>query len=415
MRITFKSLNRHAQNILRNRYSDLAKLQEQLATGKRLLRPSDNPVDVGNDLKLRDKMAALTQYKRNIEDGMGFMSVSDTAMMSMNDIMQRMRELAIQASSDTNTAVERRYIAKEVDQLVRQMLSLLNTNYKGDYVFAGTQTKIVPYPMLSSQARSQEDYDNLRMAWFDTTGGADIAVQIRSAFDNSAITNIIPGSFRLVSDDGSGNRREWVEGQDYTVDYVNGTITVLSTGFNPAALLADLSDGGTFAGPNYALNGFLMTFDYISKGKDIYGDTIETTGDILREIEQGTAVPINITGDELIRNARTNTNLIETLLRFGQSLIHNDRTGIGNSITSIDDSFQNILAAAAKNGARINRMETTLERTDQQNTETTRLQSELEDADMTDTITNFSLTETIYNAALKSAARIIQPSLLDFL
>jgi flagellar hook-associated protein 3 FlgL len=420
MRVTFKSLNRHAQTTIRERYADLARLQEQLSTGKRLLRPSDAPVDVANDLKLRSKVTETTQYKKNIEEANGLISITDTAMMSMNELAQRLRELAVQGSSDTLDATERNYLGKEVEQLTRQFLSLLNTTYKGDFVFGGTQTKIPPCPLGSSLAANQQNYDELKMAWFDGTAGTDVPIQIRNAFDNSAITNIIPGSFKLVSSDSLGNRREWINGTDYTIDYVAGTITILSTGSDPAALSVDVSAGGAFgAGPNppgyYSPDGFAITFENVTKGKDIFGDTVETTGLIYREVEQGTIMAINITGDELIRNADTGTNLIETLVFLGQSLYNNNRDGINDSIGKIDDSFQNIMSAEAKNGARMNRIEATLFRNDEQLTETIRLQSEIEDAEMTDTITDFSLAETVYNAALKSAAMVLQSSLVDYM
>jgi flagellin-like hook-associated protein FlgL len=211
-----------------------------------------------------------------------------------------------------------------------------------------------------------------------------------------------------------------VNGTDYTIDYVNGTVTILSTGSDPAALTVDVSAGGSFgAGPNppgyYSPGGFKMSFDYVTQGKDIFGDTVETTGEILREIERGTVMAINISGDEVIRSETTGANLIETIVFLGQSLLHDDTAAIRSSIGRIDDSYQNILSAEARNGSRMNRIETTLNRNDEQSNETTRLQSEIEDAEMTDTITDFSLAETVYNAALKSAAMVLQPSLADYI
>ena len=99
MRITMTELTKQMQSVITARYSDMAKLQQQLATGKRLLLPSDNPVDTANDLKLRSTIAQETQYKTNIQDGLDFMSVTDTAMQSMNTLMQRLRELAVQGAS----------------------------------------------------------------------------------------------------------------------------------------------------------------------------------------------------------------------------------------------------------------------------------------------------------------------------
>lgn len=415
MRITFKTVNRHMQNVIMNRYADLASLQEQLATGKRLLRPSDDPVDTSNDLKLRSKLSQLYQYKRNIDDGMGYMSVTDTAMMSMNDLMQRLRELAIQGSSDTLSDKERFFIEKEVEQLLLQLVSITNTRYKGDYIFGGVQTKITPFPIENSVANTPQDYTDLNMAYYDASafpaGGA--AVQLRDAFDTSPITDIIPGSFEL-----SVRGVTMVEGTDYTIDYVNGTITILATSPNLADLSVDVLNG-IHAGPppvnNYSVDGFNITFNYLSRGKDIFGDTVAIDGDVLREIEAGVVMPININGQELTYDHTTNTDLFDVIIGLGQDLLQNNRAGIESGIGRIDITMKNLLAAQSKNGARVNRFETTLERNELQYTETTRQQSELEDADFAETASNFSLTETVYNAALQSAARVIQNSLVNFL
>ncbi|MBD3346245.1 MAG: flagellar hook-associated protein 3 [Chitinivibrionales bacterium] len=405
MRITFREINNHMQHVINDRFSDLAKVQEQLATGKRLLRPSDDPVDVANDLKLRSKLMQISQYKSNIEDGTGFMSVTDTAMVSMNDLLQRMRELAIQASSDTQSTNERAFILKEVEQLFRQVVTLGNSKFKGEYVFGGTQTKIAPFPMKESSAASQEDYDNYNMAWYDGSGGVGGNYYLYDAFTQERITKILPGTFSI-----SRGGTQFVEGQDYTVDYVNGAITPL----NPL-LADDVSDGQTFTGPNYSTGGFTLSFDYIGRGRDIYGDPIASDGDILREIESGITMPINIPADELTRDSATGLDALDVVIRLGQRLIESDTQGIQSQIGEIDVVFKTLLAAQTKNGARMNRFDTTLDRNEAQFNETTRLQSSLEDAEYADTVMKFSLMETVYNAALKSAAKIIQPSLVNFL
>ena len=124
---------------------------------------------------------------------------------------------------------------------------------------------------------------------------------------------------------------------------------------------------------------------------------------------------INITADELTTDFNSGNNLIDTMIRFGQNLLRSDHAGIESAIEEIDYAFNAILAAQSKNGARINRFETTLVRNENQFTETTALQSELVDAEMAETISKFLLTENIYNAALKASSRLIQPSLVNYL
>jgi flagellar hook-associated protein 3 FlgL len=407
MRITFNTVNRHMQYVIGNRYEDLANIQEQLATGKRLLRPSDDPVDVANDLKLRSKMSQLNQYKRNIEDGLGYMGVTDTAMYSMNELMQRMRELAIQGASDTQSDKERLYLAQEVEQLLRQMVGLTNSEYKGDYIFGGTHTKITPFPIEKSEAKSAQDYTDLKMAYYDASGFplGGTAVQIRNAFDTAPITNLIPGTFNL-----SVGGVKMQEDTDYSVDYVAGTITILAGGPNTALLSANV-----LAPANYQVNNFKMTFEHISKGKDIFGDVVATDGDVLREIERGIQIPINVTGDQVLNDQATGTNLFNVIIDLGQSLIHNSRTGVEDSISALDISFKNLLAAQSTNGARVNRFELTIERNDLQNTETTRQQAALEDVDYAKATMDFSTLQNVYTAALKSAGTVLQQTLANFI
>ncbi|NLL15197.1 MAG: flagellar hook-associated protein FlgL [Fibrobacter sp.] len=402
MRITMNQLNRSMQYVLNNRYSDLCNLQEQLATGKRLMRPSDDPVDVANALKLETKLREYQQFKKNINDGLAFMNVTGTAMESMNTLLQRARELAIQASSDTIGDTERQYINKETEQLLRQMVALIDTKYKGDYVFSGNQTKIPPLQYISSVSNTVEDYTNYRMAYFDSSAVAlGSTVQIFNGFDDTPVKNIIPGTFELQIADTS-----FVEGVDYEVDYLAGTLTILSPD-----LLLDVTPGT----PAYDISQVKLKFDSLSPGKDIYGSPISSWGTIERTIESSITMQINITADELTTDFNSGNNLIDTMIRFGQNLLRSDHAGIESAIEEIDYAFNAILAAQSKNGARINRFETTLVRNENQFTETTALQSELVDAEMAETISKFLLTENIYNAALKASSRLIQPSLVNYL
>ena len=126
-------------------------------------------------------------------------------------------------------------------------------------------------------------------------------------------------------------------------------------------------------------------------------------------------MPINIGMDELTTDPQSGNTLFNTLIRFGQALLQDDQTGISASIDRIDSVFNAILGGQSKNGARINRLQTTLERNENQYTQVTSLRSELEDAEMAETASQFMLTQNVYNAALQSAAKIIQPSLVNFL
>jgi flagellar hook-associated protein 3 len=243
MRTTFASVNRNVQRNLSGRYGDMVKLQEQLATGKRLRKPSDDPIDVSNDIKLRSKQVQLKQYKRNIEDGLAQMGIASSVMSSMNDILHRMKELAIQAANDTNTSSDRQFIQKEVDQLFRQMMSLVNTQFKGDYIFNGTQTKIPPFTQDSSGIELKDYMEGTAsMSYFSLTSqNSDTIVTVPNATFTVNGAVAVGQEFQLTATDSSGNSTAirnvlsrlgnfsgYVEGTDYTVDYNTGRIRIES-------------------------------------------------------------------------------------------------------------------------------------------------------------------------------------------
>jgi len=402
MRVTTKSLSDGMLNVLNKRYGDLVDLQEQLSTGKRLRRPSDDPIDVANTLRLTTSQSKLNQYHENIEDSMSYMAIADSAMASMNTLIQRSRELAIQASSDTLSDQERVYINKETEQLTRQLVALVNTQYRGDYVFGGQQTKIAPLSIESSSASTVEDYDNFRMAYFNADGlPVGSTVQLFEGFSGEVVTNIIPGTFSL-----SVGGTAYVENSDYTIDYEAGTITILN-----GALALDVTPGSA----NYDISQVAISFDSIQPGENVYGQTISNRGVIERQIEDGVSMQINIGMDEMVTDPISGIDLFGTLIRFGAALEHNDRTNIATAIDELDLGLDAVLNAQSKNGARINRLETTLTRNENQYTEATSQRSELEDAEMAETASKFALAQTVYNASLQTMAKVIQLSLADYL
>jgi flagellin-like hook-associated protein FlgL len=111
----------------------------------------------------------------------------------------------------------------------------------------------------------------------------------------------------------------------------------------------------------------------------------------------------------------TGADLIRTMITLGQDLLQNNRDGIAAAIDRIDNVLKAVLSTQGKNGARINRFDSTLVRNEGQFTNTTELQANLEDAEMTKTVTDFMNTQNVYNAALKSASTVIQQSLVNFL
>ncbi len=409
MRTTFNSVNRNTQAVIGTKYADLASLQKQIATGKALNRPSDDPIKVSNVLSLRSSNEGLKQYEQNMNDGLSWMELTDTTMMSMNQVLQRGRELAIKGDSDTLSKTERVYLAEEVEQLTRQLMSLANSQYKGDYMFSGSETSQPPIPYGRSEATSATAYSGFEMSYFDgTSAPVGTPIQITTARGSSVLTDdenvtlILPGTFKIKN---NTSGVQFAEGTDYKVDYTNGMLTILP-GPNSALLAQDFRPGAGYT-------NLSMEFDYATKSRDIYDKPISTNSGIYREIEAGVSVKINTSFDSFTVN--NSTNMITSMIQLGQSLIQGDQTGIRNSMDSIDMSFNKILSAQSENGAKINSVRSTVDRNDSQQVETTRIQALLEDADFAETVSKYTIAQTVFNAALQSTAKIMQSSLANYI
>ncbi|SFA88230.1 flagellar hook-associated protein 3 FlgL [Lentibacillus halodurans] len=144
MRITQSMLSNNMMNNLTNSYSRMNTQMEKLSTGKKINRPSDDPVIAMKGMGYRSQVTEIEQYQRNTNEMHTWMDNSDTALDKATQTLQKMRELAVQASNDTYDAEERQNIREEVEQLKEHLIDIANTNANGNYIFNGTDTDIKP-------------------------------------------------------------------------------------------------------------------------------------------------------------------------------------------------------------------------------------------------------------------------------
>lgn len=121
------------------------RVQRQLSTNRRIDRASDDPSGAALAMQHRKNIAFEAQMRRNLENGTAFLNVTESALDSATDILQRARELTVQASNDTLGASEKQNVASEMDQLIQQLAQVANTNFGGVYIFSGYQTQTPAY------------------------------------------------------------------------------------------------------------------------------------------------------------------------------------------------------------------------------------------------------------------------------
>lgn len=145
MRVTQGMLN---NQLLRNINTNLNRInvhQNQLSTGRTINKASDNPVGISFSLRYRSELSANDQFASNIDTAISWLEYTDTMLNQASSVLQRTRELAVNAANGTNPQSALDAIKSEVEQLYSQMVTIGNSEFNGKYVFNGQLTDKPPY------------------------------------------------------------------------------------------------------------------------------------------------------------------------------------------------------------------------------------------------------------------------------
>ena len=184
-----------ASSMLSNVQGSLAKTQEQLSTGKQIIKPSDVPEKAAVVTRIESELARQTSYQNSLKTVDIRLKSEETALSNSSDVMYRMKELAMQAANDTLSDADRKSVSLEMSQLRDQLLSLANSqDSNGNYLFAGSRVTQMPF---SPDAKGMVNYrgDQNRMV----IGVGDNRRMNLNMAGTDAFTNV-------VRDDGKGGR-----------------------------------------------------------------------------------------------------------------------------------------------------------------------------------------------------------------
>jgi len=285
MRVTQSMLSNNMLRNLSNNYNKMGKLQDQLGSKSKITRPSDDPVVAMLSLGYRDNLNKVQQYSRNISEANNWLDSTDDAISQGVKVLQRIRELTVQASTGTYEQSQRGAIAVEVDQLKEQLETIAKTQVGGKYIFNGENT-------------------------------------------------------------------------------------------NKAPAAGNFSDG-----------------------------------DIELEIFDGIKLNVNTKGSELFKSVFNTLDFLKSKLEDKTS----SESDISGFLDTIDREIDHFLKIQADVGAKQNRVEMMEDRLSSQEIIATEIMSKNEDVEIEKVITDLITQESIQRAALSVGARIIQPSLIDFL
>lgn len=135
-------------SVARN-YQRLFQVQQQIGTGKRLIRPSDDPAQTGRLFGLRSEGFKIDRYLRAIDSSEGQINMGASQLQEITSQIQRVRELAVQGANGTLNAQDRNSIGLEVDELLHSLLASANVKLNDRYLFAGTDSGAAPYALAT--------------------------------------------------------------------------------------------------------------------------------------------------------------------------------------------------------------------------------------------------------------------------
>ena len=141
MRVSTAQLYSQGVSAIQNQQAKMSKTQLQMATGRRLLTPADDPAAAAAALELTQAKTLTAQYQQNADAANARLSLEESVLSGVVDVLQRVRELAVRANNDSLDAVDRIAVAEEVQQRLDELLQLANArDANGEYMFSGFQS-----------------------------------------------------------------------------------------------------------------------------------------------------------------------------------------------------------------------------------------------------------------------------------
>jgi len=145
MRITEKIIQRGMVDDIHRQMEAMAKLQDQISSGKQVSNLSDDPARAARSMALNAAHTALVQHRQNAEEGVSWMNATLASLANARSTIQSARNNALQGASDTSSAEAREVLAIAVDRLSGQLLEAANSKWNGSSLFAGNKTSTAAF------------------------------------------------------------------------------------------------------------------------------------------------------------------------------------------------------------------------------------------------------------------------------
>lgn len=161
LRVTSNMMNSQLLLNLNRNARTMNDTQLQLASGRKINKPSDDPVGITYSLRYRAEISSNEQYTKNVDSALSWLDYNDTVLGQAGDVVQRLRELSVKASTGSNPQSALDSINEEVMQLKEQLVDISNSKLNGKYIFNGEQYTTKPYDFAKGADGTYDTTQNI--------------------------------------------------------------------------------------------------------------------------------------------------------------------------------------------------------------------------------------------------------------
>ncbi|MCP4993685.1 MAG: flagellar hook-associated protein 3 [Gammaproteobacteria bacterium] len=400
VRLATSTITQRAINSMLEQQNRVATSQLQLSSGKRILTPSDDPAGSVRILDLQRSLETLGQYQSNADRAQGRLELEEATLSSVDNILIRAKELAVQGNNDSNSMVDKQAIAQEIKQIRDGLFDLANTrDGTGEYLFAGFRTDAPP---VTNAGGGNYDYvgdlgqRNLRISSdrtvADGDNGFDIFFNVQTA-PYAEVTGVAATAFTAIS---------------------AGDLTI--NGISVGALSAAADAGERADQLRDAINAIadqtgVQTVNDTSGGLRLSS----TTGADIDIAHAGASSTLATTGltAAVTLSTSDSRNILETVNDLAAALDANQR--VDRYLGDLDLALENVLQVRTKVGGRLNAIGSQNEINQDFKLAFESQVSQERDLDYASTIANFERQMVSLQAAQKSYVQIQSLSLFDYI
>jgi flagellar hook-associated protein 3 FlgL len=358
MRVSTYDFQRQAVQAMQDNQARLGRTELQIATGRAILTPSDDPSGAKRILDLRQAIDTHRQYQRNADAAYGRLSLEEATLAGVTDVLQRVRELALQGANSTLSRQDRIAVAAEVRERLDELLALANTrDAQGEYLFAGSRSTTLPFERSAAGGfvyygddlpRRLQLGASLQLSSGDS--GQEVFVAIPNGNGTFSTRDAAGNTGSGVIDAGSVVDPGLLTGHEYSVAFVTNAdgrraYTVRDETAGAWVVPSGVAAAGDPAptAPAY-IQGAGVAFDGLQvgvRGAPAVGDAFRVSP----SAEQDLLTTVQSVVEALERDATGSA---------GQAQFQN---ALGRALTDLDRGLDNVLRVRATVGARLNEVE----------------------------------------------------------